>query len=295
MYFLIIELNTVFLLIVIVIGKVHSNRRLRTDRLAKICSDGHREVSNSNFFFSVINELKKYILIIFEKKYTSDDIYQTPRRGAIFGKVFFVKIISILIFILSFSVFFGLGYISHKIWQFSFVISVVLGIITPDLIISYKKKLYLSGVDSGLADALDLFLICADAGLGMETSMERVAKEMTYLNRKTASEFLLTVDEMKVNPNHAVVLTGLGMRTGLPAMLRLSSALIQTLETGASLRSVVKVLVAEIREENLIRFETQAARLSVLLTIPMIIFLLPCVFIVIAGPAVIKIIDVLGR
>ncbi|MCE0743026.1 type II secretion system F family protein, partial [Acetobacter sicerae] len=76
-------------------------------------------------------------------------------------------------------------------------------------------------------------------------------------------------------------------------MQRLSGALIQTFETGSSLVSVLRVLVSEIREDSLIKFEEKAAKLSIMLTFPMIIFLLPCIFIVIAGPAMLSLVGVL--
>ncbi|MBO1360848.1 type II secretion system F family protein [Acetobacter sacchari] len=294
MIFLILQIFIVFVFFLVAIERINTNKQRRVNRLMEICSAGQVRTRNDNILSKVKTQIIKYARIVIQKNYISNGAHQAGKDGTIAGKFFCKDRFNFGVDIVFFS-FFIFGYMSFNVLKMSFVASIVLGIITPDMMFGYLKKIHLSGVDSGLPDALDLFLICADAGLGMETSMERVAKEMKYLNGKTALEFLLTVDEMKVNPNHAAALTGLGARTGLPAMLRLSSALIQTLETGASLRSVVKVLVAEIREENLIRFETQAARLSVLLTIPMIIFLLPCVFIVIAGPAVIKIMDVLGR
>ncbi len=192
--------------------------------------------------------------------------------------------------------FFSLMTDRHGLSMFLTVaVPAVTGLFLPDFVMQQKVKLHLRRVDAGMADALDLFLVCAEAGLGMETSMERVAAEMVSLNKDVAYEFRKTVDELRVNSDRYKVIEDLGKRTGVEALLRLSAALGQTLETGASLGSVLRVLVAEIREDTLIKFESRAAKLSVLLTFPMIVFLLPCMFIVIAGPAIINVMGALSR
>ncbi|NHO33629.1 type II secretion system F family protein [Acetobacter fallax] len=175
------------------------------------------------------------------------------------------------------------------------LVSATAGFFLPDIVMRQKAWMHLRRVDAGMADALDLFLVCAEAGLGMETAMERVATEMVSLNKDVAYEFRKTVDELRVNSDRYKVIEDLGKRTGIEALLRLSAALAQTLETGASLGAVLRVLVAEIRSDTLIKFESKAAKLSVLLTFPMILFLLPCMFIVIAGPAIINVIAALSR
>ncbi len=163
----------------------------------------------------------------------------------------------------------------------------------PNFIFKQKRKLHFSRVEAGMADALDLFLVCAEAGLAMESAMECVSVEMMSLNKDVAEEFGITVNEMRISSDRIKVIEDLGKRTGLVAMQRLSGALVQTFETGSSLVSVLRVLVSEIREDTLIKFEEKAARLSVVLTFPMILFLLPCIFIIIAGPAMLGIFGVL--
>lgn len=163
----------------------------------------------------------------------------------------------------------------------------------PNFIFNQKRKWHFSRVEAGMADALDLFLVCAEAGLAMESAMECVAVEMVSLNKDIAEEFKITINEMRISNDRVKVIEDLGKRTGLVAMQRLSGALIQTFETGSSLVSVLRVLVSEIREDSLIKFEEKAAKLSIMLTFPMIIFLLPCIFIVIAGPAMLSLVGVL--
>ncbi|MHB1304713.1 MAG: type II secretion system F family protein [Acidiphilium sp.] len=165
----------------------------------------------------------------------------------------------------------------------------VLGLLAPDTIIQRRRKRFVKRVEAGLADALDLMVICADAGLSLESGLTRVAGEVRQTHRAVAQELTLTVQEMRIGNNPRDALTALGARTGLDSLKRLGSTLIQTLQYGTPLTQALRTLSAELRQEQLTRFEERAARLPVLLTLPMIIFILPCVFLVVGGPAIIKV------
>ncbi|MBV1836760.1 type II secretion system F family protein [Acetobacter estunensis] len=169
------------------------------------------------------------------------------------------------------------------------------GFIVPNVYLDQRYAIYLRSVEMGMGDALDIFLVCAESGLAMEPSMERVSSEMKSLNPNVAKEFRKTVDEMRVNSDQMQAIEALGKRTGIPALERLSAALSQSLETGTPLASVLRILVSEIREEKLTNFEARAAKLSVVLTFPMIIFLLPCMFIIVAGPAIVNVMSILKK
>ena len=86
-----------------------------------------------------------------------------------------------------------------------------------------------------------------------------------------------------------MAILNLGQRTGLEPLKRLSTTLVQTLQYGTPLASALRVLSAELRGETMIRFEAKAAKLPVLLTIPMIVFILPCLFLVVGGPAIVQV------
>ena len=86
-----------------------------------------------------------------------------------------------------------------------------------------------------------------------------------------------------------VALNNMAVRTGLEGLKRMTSVLVQTMKYGTPLSDALRVLSAEMRQEMLIRFETRAARLPVLLTLPMILFILPCIFLIVGGPAAIQV------
>ena len=102
-----------------------------------------------------------------------------------------------------------------------------------------------------------------------------------------------TASELQMMSDSRVALTSMGTRTGLECLVRLGSTLIQTMQYGTPLSAALRMLAQELRQETLTRFEERAARLPVMLTMPMILFILPCVFLVVGGPAIIKVMDVM--
>jgi len=169
------------------------------------------------------------------------------------------------------------------------------GLLAPDMIVRRIRSGYLARLERHLPDALDLLVICAQAGLGLEAAIERVAEEMRESHREIAREFAFAAHELQITADTRQALLGLGRRTGLDSLKRLAATLAQSLQYGTPLSAALRTLSAEMRQEMLTRFEERAARLPVLLTLPMVVFILPCIFIVVAGPAVIRIMHAFGH
>jgi tight adherence protein C len=165
----------------------------------------------------------------------------------------------------------------------------VVGLLAPDRFVQRRRSRYLRALDSGMPDALDMMVICGQAGLGMEASIERVGAEIRHAHPSVGEELTRTAHEMQVNADTRMALINLGKRTGLESARRLATMLIQTMQYGTPLAQALRTLSAEQRQEMLVKFETKAGRLPVLLTLPMIIFILPCVFLVVAGPAMVDV------
>lgn len=168
------------------------------------------------------------------------------------------------------------------------------GLLLPDFVVRYRRKRYIQRVEQGLPDALDLLVICSQAGLGLTAAIIRVAEEMQQGNADIGLELALTANELQIMTDSRVALQNLGARTGVAGLVRLATTLSQSVQYGTPLSQSMRVLSAEMRKEVLTRFEARAARLGVLLTLPMIIFILPCVFLVVGGPAVVQVMG-LGR
>ena len=173
--------------------------------------------------------------------------------------------------------------------------SFAFGMLCPDFVIKQMRGSHLKRVARGLPDALDMMVICAQAGLGLENAIERVAQEFVFANKAVASELATCSSEMRIGTDRRTALVALGDRTGLEQMRRFAGTLIQTMQFGTPLSQALRVLASEMRQDNLTKFEEKAARLPVFLTIPMICFILPCVFIVVGGPAGLQIVKTLGH
>lgn len=168
----------------------------------------------------------------------------------------------------------------------------VAGLILPDMALRRLKDSHAKQVERGLADALDLMVICAEAGLPLEAAVERVSIEMQDANRAVATEFANVGTELRILSDRRQALQNMGERTGLDSLRRLGGTLAQTLQYGTPLSQALRTLSAELRHETLMRFEARAARLPALLTLPTIAFILPCIFLIVGGPAVLRVLDI---
>jgi tight adherence protein C len=168
----------------------------------------------------------------------------------------------------------------------------LVGMLLPDIVVRYRRKHYLQRVERGLPDALDLLVICSQAGLGLTPAILRVAEEMQNGNQDVGLELAITANELQVMTDSRVALLNMGSRTGIEGLTRLGTTLVQSMQYGTPLAESMRVLSAEMRQITLTRFESRAARLGVLLTLPMVIFILPCVFLIVGGPAAVQVMRV---
>lgn len=140
-----------------------------------------------------------------------------------------------------------------------------------------------------LPDGLDLLVICAEAGLSLDAALTRVARELGLSAPDLADELGLTAVELGFLPNRRQALMNLSKRTDLPAVRGVVNTLVQTERYGTPLAHSLRVLSAEFREERMLKAEEKAAKLPATLTVPMILFILPTLFIVLIGPAIIQV------
>jgi tight adherence protein C len=142
------------------------------------------------------------------------------------------------------------------------------------------------------SDALDLLLICIESGMALEPAMGRVSKEIGAQSVPLAEEMQLTVAELAYLPDRRKALENLAKRTNLETVKSVVTALIQSERYGTPLGSALRTLAEENRKDRMADAERKAAALSPKLTVPMILFFLPVIFIVILGPSVIMVMQV---
>ena len=155
----------------------------------------------------------------------------------------------------------------------------------PDLYLKNKITKRADAIRKGLPDALDLLVICAEAGLTVDAAFHRVAKELGRGYPELGDEFALTAIELGFLTDRRQAFENLATRVHLDAVKGVVTTMIQTEKYGTPLASALRVLSAEFRNERMMRAEEKAARLPAIMTVPLILFILPCLFVVILGPA----------
>ena len=168
-----------------------------------------------------------------------------------------------------------------------------IGFYLPDILVKNQATKRQHAIRKAMPDALDLMVICAEAGLSVDATFTRVAREMAHAAPVLSDEFGLTAIELGFLPDRTKALHNLNNRTNMPEVRGIVNTLIQTEKYGTPLAQALRVLASEFRDERLLRAEEKAARLPAVLTVPMIIFILPCLFIVLLGPAAMRTMDAL--
>lgn len=175
------------------------------------------------------------------------------------------------------------------------VLAALVGSYFPDLLLKNAKQRRQEALRMAVPDALDLMVICAEAGLGLDPAITRIARELRSSCPEMADELDLTASELRFLPDRRQAWDNLALRTDLAAVRSLVNALVQTERYGTSLTQSVRVLAQEQRAERMLRAEEKAARLPAVMTVPLILFILPALFVILMGPAVIDIMEVLAN
>jgi tight adherence protein C len=171
--------------------------------------------------------------------------------------------------------------------------ALMLGWRLPDFVLARLAERRRRRLEEGVPDALDLMVISAEAGLSLDQAIEEVSRNLHLSNVPTADEFAITAAEMRVLSNRAEALENLVKRTGLTALRSIAATLSQAIRFGTPLAESLRVIAGEMRTERIARLEERAARLPVLLSIPLMVFILPSLLIVIGTPVGLRIFDTL--
>lgn len=171
----------------------------------------------------------------------------------------------------------------------------VIGLRGPDMVLNSRASSRRELMDKGLSDALDLLVVCAEAGIGLELALERVSVELKQVHPVLARELAVTVSEMRLLPDRLQALHNMGVRVKLDSVRAIASTLSQTLKYGTPLGKALRTLSTDFRLVRQTKMEERAARLPVLITIPMILFILPATALVVAGPAFIQLLTALSN
>jgi tight adherence protein C len=171
-------------------------------------------------------------------------------------------------------------------------IGFIIGWRLPDFILARMIKRRRLRLEAGMPDALDLLVICAESGLSLNQSIEEISRQLRASHKDVADEFTIAAAEMRVASDLGQALDNMVERMGLPDLRSLVATLKQSLKFGTPLAESLRTIAAEMRATRQARYEQRAARLPVLMAIPMAMFILPCLLMIVGTPVVLRVMDV---
>jgi tight adherence protein C len=170
-----------------------------------------------------------------------------------------------------------------------------LGFYLPNIFVSNLIQRRQKSIKRVFPDSLDLLLICVQAGMSIESAMNKVAGEIASRSLELAEEFSVTTAELSYLSERRQAYENLGKRTGIAVVRAVGTSLIQAERYGTAISQALRVLAKESRDMRMSEAEKKAAALPPKLTVPMILFFLPVLFIVILGPAFIQVMHIRGH
>lgn len=271
--------------------------RMRAQRLAEL-AEGQRQAKlrrePKSFMKRVVEQLN--LRKALETEGTRERLSMAGFRGqaSIVAYLFFRAILPIIGFLVTFVYLFFVGdFVLPPIVRFGLSIGgAYFGFYLPTIIISNLIQRRQKSIKSVFPDALDLLLICVQAGMSVEAAMNKVTSEISSRSIELAEEFSLTTAELSYLPERRQAYDNLGKRTGVPAVKAVSTSLIQAERYGTAVGQALRVLAKESRDMRMAEAEKKAAALPPKLTVPMIVFFLPVLMMVILGPAFIQVMEI---
>jgi len=230
---------------------------------------------------------------LLESENSKDKLAQAGYRGQA-PLITFMFFRFVMPFILFLVVLFYTFVILHLSWSplmklGAAIVGGLIGYFVPDLFVDNIIQRRQQSIMRAFPDALDLMLICVESGMSIESAFTRVAGEIGSQSAELAEELALTTAELSYLPDRRQAFDNLAKRCGHPGVKAVATALNQAEKYGTPLGQALRVTATENREMRMQEAERKAASLPAKLTVPMIIFFLPCLFIVILGPAIIQI------
>lgn len=168
-------------------------------------------------------------------------------------------------------------------------LSVLIGLILPQAYVSYRARIRQERLRRAIPDSLDLLVVCVEAGVSLDAAIMRVAKEMAILHPEFANELLIVHRRVNAGIPREQALRGLWERTGVEDLRSLAANMIQCEKWGTSIATVLRVYAESLRRKRKQLAEKRAATAPLKMTFPLAVFIFPAIFVVLLGPAIMKI------
>lgn len=151
----------------------------------------------------------------------------------------------------------------------------------PRLVLSVLRRRFNAAIRRGTPDTIDLLVVCSEAGMGLESALERVAEEMNRSNPAMARVLYGLLDDLRVLPNRREAFEKLASTSD--GLRRFGTMISQSLQYGTPLSQALRSIAEELRRDSIIKLEERAHKLGAKLTIPMVLFMLPAMFVIMGG------------
>jgi tight adherence protein C len=161
------------------------------------------------------------------------------------------------------------------------LIGMVVGIMGPRLVLMVLRRRFEAAVRVGTPDAIDLLVVCSEAGMGLESAVQRVAEELKQTNPAMARVLFSLLDDLRILPNRSDAFEKLGSTS--EGLRRFATMISQSLQYGTPLGQALRGIAVDLRRERITKLEERAHKLGAKLTIPMVLFLLPAMFVIMGG------------
>jgi tight adherence protein C len=172
-----------------------------------------------------------------------------------------------------------------------FALGGIVGVMGPEWILRFIRGRFAAQLQRGTPDALDLLVVCSEAGMGLESALERVAQEMRQSNRAMAAMLGSLLDDLRVLPDRRQAFANLGTRSGVEGLKRFATMVSQSQKYGSPIGTVLRAVAEELRRDRMNKLEERAVKLPAKLIFPLILFIMPSLYIVLLGPSFMQLFD----
>ena len=268
--------------------------KMRAARIADLAGkdgQGRLRTAPKGFMQEIVNKLN--LRSVFETEEVRDKLKMAGLRGQapLVGYMFFRVAMPIIIaFVALLYLFVIADYDYPVLVKVGLAVGAgYIGFYVPNMFIQNLVQRRQTSIKSAFPDALDMLLICVQSGMSIEATFQKVSGEVGAQSLELAEELSLTTAELSYLQDRRQAFDNLGKRTGIPGIKAVATALIQAERYDTPVGQALRVMARENREMRMAEAEKKAAALPPKLTVPMIIFFLPVLFVVILGPALIQV------
>ncbi|MDE2334148.1 MAG: type II secretion system F family protein [Rhodospirillales bacterium] len=194
-----------------------------------------------------------------------------------------VKVLSIVLLPLAMILWGVLGHMAMTQIALFAAVAMAAGALVPEWGLKMLRRPYVKALQRGVVDALDLLVVCAEAGMGLEAALEEVAKQMRQSNLAMAAALTLLVNDLRVLSDRKQAFANFGDRSGVDGIRRMAAIISQSMRYGTPLGQALRAVSDELRREQATRLEAKAVKLPTMLVFPLVVFILPSLFIVLLG------------